>query len=144
MAYILYNGGTKMIIPFVSINNALEAIDYYKNVLQAEMNQEITMLSDIPGFEANEFKNKVGHSTLIIQGSTLFLNDLLESSPLPQGDNIQFVLNYETEAELRKTFNAIAVDGEIKADLQEVHWGALFGTVKDKFGITWQMYWGHK
>lgn len=133
-----------MIIPFVSINNAVEAIEYYKDVLNAEMNQEMTMLSDIPGYEAEEFKNKVGHSTLVIQGSTIFLNDLVEKQPLQQGDNIQFVLNYDTEAELRKVFALIAQDGEVKAELQEVHWGALFGTVKDKYGITWQMYFGHK
>lgn len=133
-----------MIIPFVSVNNSLEAIDYYKDVLKAEQNQQMTMLSDIPGFEAKEFHNKVGHATLIIQGSTLFINDLIDKYPLQQGDNIQFVLNYETEEELRNVFTKVAKDGEVKQELQEVHWGALFGTVKDKFGITWQMYHGHK
>jgi PhnB protein len=133
-----------MIIPFVSVNNALEAIEYYKEVLKAEMNQEMTMLSSIPGYEGEEYKGKVGHSTLIIQGSTIFLNDIIESYPLTPGDNIQFVLDYETEAELRETFGSLAKDGKVVAELQEVHWGALFGTVKDKFGVTWQMYYGHK
>lgn len=133
-----------MIIPFVSVKNALEAIEFYKDVLKAEINQEMTMLQDIPGHEGAEYKDKVGHSTLVIQGSTMFLNDIIDSNPLTQGDNIQFVLNYDTEEELRNVFNKVALEGEIKAELQEVFWGALFGTVKDKFGITWQMYWGHK
>ena len=133
-----------MIIPFVSINNCLEAIEYYKKVLKAEQNQEMTMLSSIPGFEGPEYKDKVGHSTLIINGSTLFFNDLLEQYPRTQGENIQFVLDYETEEELRSIFNEVAKEGVIIEELQEVHWGALFGTVKDKFGIYWQMYYGHK
>lgn len=133
-----------MIIPFVSVYNALEAIDFYKEVFQAEMNQEMTMLQNVPGHEGDEYKDKVGHSTLIIQGSTLFLNDIIEQSPLTKGDNIQFVLNYDTEEELREVFGKIAKEGEVIGELQEVFWGALFGTVKDKFGITWQMYWGHK
>jgi PhnB protein len=133
-----------MIIPFVSVNNALEAIEYYKEVLKAKQNQEMTMLKDIPGFEDEKFKNKVGHATLIIQESTLFINDLLEEYPRIVGENIQFVLNYETEQELRDVFETIANEGEVVEELQEVFWGALFGTVKDKFGIIWQMYYGHK
>ena len=133
-----------MIIPFVSVNNALEAIDFYRNTFGAEVNQDITMLQNVPGYEGEEYKDKVGHSTLVIQGSTLFLNDLIDSSPLDKGDNIQFVLNFETEEKLRTVFEKLAEEGEVKAELQEVFWGALFGTVKDKFGITWQIYFGHK
>jgi len=133
-----------MIIPFVSIHNALEAIDYYKNVFKAEQNQEMTMLSDIPGFEDDKYKGKVGHSTLIIQGSTIFINDLIDQYPFTVGNNIQFVLNFETEEELKEVFYRIAKDGELMDDLQEVHWGALFGVAKDKFDVTWQMYYGHK
>ena len=144
MAYILYNGGREMIIPFVSVHNAFDAIEFYKDVLKAELNQKMTMLNEIKGYEGEEYSGKVGHSTLVIQGSTLFLNDIIEQNPLKQGDNIQFVLNYETEEELREVFGKIAEEGEIVSDLQEVFWGALFGTVRDKFGITWQMYYGHK
>lgn len=133
-----------MIIPFVSIHNALEAIEFYKDVLNAEVNQEMTMLQSIPGYESDVYIDKVGHATLVIQGSTLFVNDIIESNPLSQGDNIQFVLNYDTEKELRDVFDKISKKGEIKLPLQEVHWGALFGSVKDQYGITWQMYFGHK
>lgn len=133
-----------MIIPFVSVNNCLEAIDFYKKVLKAEHSQEMTMLSDIPGYEAGEYKDKVGHATLVIQGSTIFLNDIIESNKLAQGDNIQFVLNFETEEELRDVFNKLKQEGEVKLELQDVHWSALFGSVKDKFGVTWQIYTGHK
>lgn len=133
-----------MIIPFVSVNSASEAIEFYKDVFNAEMNQEITYLSDIPGYEADEFKGKIGHSTLIISGNTIFLNDLIESHPLTMGNNIQFVLDFETEEKLRDVFQKVMIEGKLVAELQEVHWGALFGTVEDKFGITWQMYYGHK
>lgn len=133
-----------MIIPFISVKNALSAIEYYKEVFNAEMNQEMTMLSSIPGFEGKEYEGKVGHSTLIIGGSTIFLNDLLEQYPRAVGENIQLVLDFETEDVLRTTFDLLASEGEIVEPLQEVHWGALFGTVKDKFGVIWQMYYGHK
>lgn len=133
-----------MVIPFLSVNNALEAISFYKKVFKAEVNQEMTMLQNISGYETEEYKDKVGHCTMIIQGSTIFINDIIEQNPLKKGDNIQFVLNYNTEEELRNTFKTLAETGEIKAELQEVFWGALFGTVKDKYGVTWQMYWGHK
>ena len=144
MAYILYYGGREMIIPFVSVRNALKAIDFYKEVLGAEVNQKMTMLNELKGYEDEKYEGMVGHSTLVIQGSTIFLNDLVDKFPLKQGDNIQFVLDYDTEDELRGIFQKLAEEGTVTVPLQEVHWGALFGTVKDKFGITWQIYHGHK
>lgn len=50
-----------MIIPFVSVNNTGEAIEFYKDVFNTEMNKEITYLSDIPGYDSDEFKGKIGH-----------------------------------------------------------------------------------
>jgi PhnB protein len=108
------------------------------------MNQSITMLSDIPGHDDEKYKNKVGHSTLVINGSTIFLNDLIDESIIEVGNNIQFVLDFNTEEELRNVFTTLKLEGVVVVPLQEVHWGALFGTVRDKYGVTWQLYSGHK
>ena len=52
--------------------------------------------------------------------------------------------NFYKEDDLHKAFTKLAEDGKIVAPLQEVHWGALFGTVKDRYDVTWQLYYGHK
>ncbi len=130
------------IITFLTVENCLEAIDFYKDVFEAKVIGEMTMLESIPGFE--EYKGKVGHSTIQIGESRIFMNDALDEFPMTIGERVQLVLDMETEQKLRNAFEKLVNGGEVVTELQEVHWGALFGTVKDKFGITWQIYFGHK
>jgi PhnB protein len=130
------------IITFITVDNCVEAIEFYKEVFHAFVVGEMTMLENIPGME--EHKGKVGHSTIQIGESRFFMNDALEEFPMTVGERIQLVLDMETEDELRTAFEKLVKEGELIVELQEVHWGALFGTVKDKFGVTWQLYYGHK
>lgn len=133
-----------MIIPFISVNKAYEAIEYYKEVFNAHLAQEVTMLNHIPGFEDPIYKGKVSHATLVISGSTIFINDIVDKKSKTIGDNIQLVLDFETEEAIRNIFSLISSEGEVIEALHEAHWARMFGTVKDKFGIVWQMYYGHK
>lgn len=130
------------LITFVTVDNCLEAIEFYKTVFGAEVVGDITMLEQVPGMEKHI--GKVGHSTLKFGNSRIFLNDITTDYPLAKGDRIQLVLDLETETQLRTAFNELKKEGKVISELQEVFWGALFGTVKDKFDVTWQLYYGHK
>jgi len=130
------------LITFITVDNCLEAIEVYKEVFGAELQGDITMLEDVTGMEKH--KGKVGHSTLKIGSNRVFINDALDDQPLIKGDRIQLVLDLETEDNLRTAFDKLKIDGNVVQELEEVFWGALFGTVKDKFGVTWQLYFGHK
>lgn len=132
------------LIPFVTVDNAVDAIAFYKDVFGAEVRGDITMLEDVPGMDKSNYKGKVGHCTLQIQDSVFFINDTIDEIMLTPGDRIQFVLELEDEKTLQSAFAKLAKEGKIVAELQEVFWGALFGTVKDQFGVTWQIYYGHK
>ena len=79
-----------------------------------------------------------------IGGFRIFFNDSIERNPLKKGNQIQLVLDLESEENLRNAFETLAKEGNIVQKLHEVFWGALFGTVKDKYGVTWQIYYGHK
>lgn len=130
------------LIPFITVENCLEAIEFYKDVFDAKLEDGITMLDDVPGME--KYKGKVGHATLKIGSSRFFINDALIDYPLEQGDQIQLVLDLDTEVKLRTAFDKLKKEGKVIQKLEEVFWGALFGTVKDKYGIMWQIYFGHK
>jgi PhnB protein len=130
------------LIPFLYVDQALEAIDFYKEVFDAKQVGEMTMLENIPGME--RFKNKVGHCTLQIDGDSFFVADTLGDYPLKKGQSIQLVIDLGTEERLRSAFTKLSQEGQIKQELHEVFWGALFGSVEDKFGVTWQIYYGHK
>lgn len=132
------------LIPFITIDHASDAIEFYKEVFEAEVQGEITMLNKIPGADESKHQGKIGHCSLKISDSVIFINDIVEEHPLTEGDRIQFVLELETTEKLEKAFELLSKEGKIVLELQEVFWGALFGTVKDKFGVTWQIYCGHK
>lgn len=132
------------LIPFITVDDAGSAIAFYQDVFQAEIQGDITMLKDVPGMNQSNYEGKIGHCSLKILDSVIFINDTIAEYPLTPGDRIQLVLELGSEEELRIAFKKLAKDGEIISNLQEVFWGALFGTVKDQFGVTWQIYYGHK
>jgi len=132
------------LITFITVDNATQAIELYKEVFGAEVQGEITMLNTIPDADKSKHVGKIGHCSLKIYDTILFVNDTVDEYPLTPGDRIQLVLEMETEMDLKIAFKNLAKEGKIIAELQEVFWGALFGTVKDKFGVTWQLYYGHK
>ena len=43
------------------------------------------------------------------------------------------------EADLRKIFDLLSDGGMVKADLEKMFWGDIFGAVIDRFGIGWQV-----
>ncbi len=130
------------LITFITVDNCIEAIELYKDVFGAEIQGDITMMEDVPGME--KYMGKVGHATLKIGDNRVFINDALSDYPLALGDRIQLVLDLETEDNLRSVFAKLRFEGKVVQELHEVFWGALFGTVKDKFGVTWQIYYEHK
>lgn len=132
------------LISYVSVKGANAAFELYKDVFGAEIVGDVTTLDMIDGFTDLKHKGLVGHMTIQIGTSRFFIKDYLEDYPHVEGDHIQFVANFETEAELKSAFAKLSKDGTIIHELQEVFWGALFGSVKDEFGITWQIYTGHK
>jgi len=130
------------LITFVTVDNCIEAIEFYKDVFNAEVIGEITMLENVPGME--QYKGKVGHASLKIGDSKLFINDTTVVYPLDEGDRIQLVLELDSEEMLRETFEKLKFDGKIVTELTNVFWGALFFSVKDKYGVMWQIYFSHK
>lgn len=133
-----------MIVPFISIHNAVDALEYYKKVFNAKVSENITMLKDVPGFDKPEYENKIGHANVEIHGSTLYINDITETDSLELGSHIQFVINLDSKEVLTNTFEVLSKEGEIITEVQNVFWGATFGTVKDKFGVYWQLYFAEK
>lgn len=128
------------IIPFITVHGATDALALYQEVFRAKEVGNRTMLSSIEGFENPKFEDKVGHMTVQVGDSTFYMNDFLYEYPVDFGNHVQFVVELEDETRLRTAFFKLADGGEIISEIRPVFWGALFGTVKDRFGVTWQVY----
>ena len=53
------------------------------------------------------------------------------------GNNVHISLEPDNRAETQKLFNALSQGGKITMELQNMFWGAFFGSVTDKFGVQW-------
>lgn len=56
---------------------------------------------------------------------------------LNQGNNVYINLEPDTRAETERLFVALAAGGVVEMQLQDMFWGAYFGSLTDRFGIRW-------
>jgi PhnB protein len=126
----------KRIIPHITIENCKEAIEYYAEVLNGEIQR--TQLADgIEMFKGHE--GKYIHAELHFNDDfAIYFNDVFGNQPV-KGDNIVIGLEFESEEEITKVYHALCKDGKATMELQDTFWNALYGKVTDKFGIHWEM-----
>ena len=105
----------------------------------------IARFKDIPPMDgappmAEEDKNLVMHIELpIIGGHVIMGTDAPESMgfKVNYGNNVHISLEPDTRAETKKLFDALSAGGKITMELQDMFWGAYFGSCADKFGVQW-------
>ena len=56
---------------------------------------------------------------------------------LVQGNNSYLNLEPDSRAETDRLFAALGEGGQVEMPLQEMFWGAYFGSLVDKFGTHW-------
>jgi PhnB protein len=53
------------------------------------------------------------------------------------GNNVHLNLEPDTRAETKRLFDALASGGTMTQDLQDMFWGAYYGSFTDQFGVQW-------
>ena len=122
--------------------NTEEVFNFYKTVFGTEFSGDgIARMGDFPNPQlAEEDKNLIMHIELPITGGHVLMGtDAPESMgfTVTLGNNIHIMLEPDTREETRQLFDALALDGLVTQELQEMFWGAYYGTCTDKFGIQW-------
>lgn len=126
--------------------NTEEVFNFYKSVFGGEFGRGgISRFRDIPPAEGmppiNETdKDLIMHVELpIIGGHVLMGTDAPETMgfSIDFGNNVFINLELETRAETKKLFDALSSGGTVSMELQDMFWGAYYGSCTDKFGIQW-------
>ena len=126
--------------------NTEEAFNFYKSVFGGEFSGNgISRFRDIPPQEgapkiSEEDLNLVMHVELPILGvHSLMGTDAPESMGfnLNKGNNVYISLEPDTREETKKLFTALSAGGKVTMDLQDMFWGAYYGSCIDKFGVQW-------
>ena len=127
------------------MGNTEQAFDFYRSVFGTELQGPISRMGDMPtgpGMPAlsEEEKNLVMHVELpILGGHVLMATDMLESQghQLRTGNNMTINLELEERAETDRLFRSLSEGGSDAFGLQDMPWGAYWGTCADRFGVRW-------
>lgn len=123
-----------------------EAFNFYKSVFGGEFSGGgIARFSDIPAADGipplpDADKNLIMHIELpILGGHMLMGTDAPESMGFKVnfGNNIYINLEPDTKEETKKLFDKLSAGGKVTQELQDMFWGAYYGSCTDKYGVQW-------
>jgi PhnB protein len=123
-----------------------EAFNFYRTVFGGEFgNDGIARFSDIPPMDgappiAEEDRDLVMHVELEILGRHVLMGTDAPASmgfTVNFGNNVHINLEPDTRDETDKLFRALSEGGKVTMPLQDMFWGAYFGSCTDKFGVQW-------
>ena len=126
--------------------NTEEVFNFYKLVFGTEFSGNgIARFGDFPPPEgapqlAEADKNLVMHIELPITGGHILMaTDAPESMGFKviQGNNVYIMVEPDTRVETKRLFDVLSEGGNIEMELQDMFWGAYYGTSTDKYGIHW-------
>ena len=127
-------------------NKTEEAFNFYKSVFGGEFGGNgVVRFADLPDDSdappvTGDAENLVMHVELPILGNHILMGtDAPESMgfKLKPGDNVHINLEPDTREETERLFEALSKGGTITMKLQDMFWGAYYGSCTDKYGINW-------
>lgn len=122
------------------------AFNFYRSVFGGEFEGGINRFRDIPPSDdmpplPDADKDLVMHISLPILGGAHYLmgTDAPESMgfQVTFGNNIYINLEPDTRAETRRLFDALSAGGKVEMELQDMFWGAYYGSCTDQYGVKW-------
>ena len=124
-----------------------EAFNFYRSVFGGDFNGPIHRMGGAPSMPgqpplSDADKQLVMHVELPILGGHLLMGtDATESMgfQLVAGNNVHISLQTDTRAQTDRLFNALAAGGSVQMPLQDMFWGAYFGSLRDRFGVQWML-----
>lgn len=135
---------TVRLIPYLVMSgNAKEAIEFYEKALNAKVIQSLTF-ADMP--ENPEFplpdsaKGLIAHALLKVGETDLMLSDTFPGQPHQSGNQVTICISTTDASQSKQMYEALQQGGHVNMPLQETHFSPAFGNVRDKYGVTFQIF----
>jgi PhnB protein len=123
-AYLNFNGQCR------------EAMTFYQHCLGGELVMQKIAESPMAARMPSEMGAKILHSSLTKNDLVLMASDMMGAN-VKSGNSISLCVNCSSDEEVNSFFNKLSKGGNILEPLHQSFWGATFGSLTDKFGITW-------
>ena len=117
-------------------SNAEEAMTFYRDIFGGDLS--ITRRGDVDPTAPEDEKHLVINAALDSGTFTLRASDRSDATNDVQ-TRIELTIIGTDEGDLRRIFDALSDGGTVKAPLEKMFWGDIFGGLIDRFGIGWQV-----
>jgi PhnB protein len=124
--------------PYIAFKgNCREAIEFYKNALDAEVVFSQTMgESPMPGMGPKE---NIMHCTLKVGDSKIMMCDDPGPNTATGAGNISLAIGLNDPERAKVVFENLAKGGSVVMPLEKTYWAEAFGMVMDRFGVNWMV-----
>jgi len=125
-----------------------EAFNFYKKVFNGEFTGtrlkrfgDVEMPAGAPPMSDADKKLIIHAELTILDGYVLMASDAPESMgfKMEYGNNMHINLEPESKEETKRLFDALSEGGTVTMPLEDMFWGAYFGSFTDKYGINWML-----
>jgi len=128
--------------PYLSFEGrAQEALDFYKSALGATVDVVMLFKDAPPEVQPHiqeRSKNKVMHASFRVGDTQIMASDG-QCTGKAVFSGVFLTLNTSTPAEAEQFFAALGQGGKVTMPMNETFFAHRFGTVADKFGVTWMV-----
>lgn len=123
--------------PYLILNGkAQQAIKLYESALGAKV-EALQRFGDVDKSCHEAQRDNVMHAELQLGSAKVMLSDGSGESPTSPGGSVSVALLLDDVDQARRSFDALGNGGTVIQPLIDAPWGALFGVVRDPFGIDW-------
>lgn len=123
--------GYHSVTPYLAVDDASAAIDFYRQAFGAEETSRMPMPD-----------GKIAHAELKIGDSRVMLSDPMEQSsvrpPKEVGNPTASIFMYVEDADATVS-QAVDAGATVTMEVQDAFWGDRWGTVTDPFGHLWSV-----
>jgi PhnB protein len=126
--------------PYLNFNGQCrEALTFYQECLEGDLELQKVAESPMAAKMASEKGPLILHGALSKDGATLLMGSDMIGNSLQPGNSVNLCLNCSSDREINTLFDRLSAGGHVKVPLHQSFWGATFGEVRDKFGMTWML-----
>ncbi len=122
--------------------NCREAFDSYRSCFGGEFTAMMTFGDGPPDMGVPDaFLDRVMHASLPVGPSVLMGSDSVPGfgPPMAAGNNFSVFAHADSRADAERTFAHLSDGGRVGMPMQDMFWGGYFGSLEDRFGISWQI-----
>lgn len=135
--------------PYLNFSGTTEAaFNFYKSVFGGEFSV-LQRFNETPEGDkmSPELQNQIMHISLpIAPGYYLMATDAPAEMgfSLKAGNNHYIAISPDSREDATRLFNGLSAGGKVEMELQDMFWGAYYGSFEDKFGIRWMVNYDKK